>query len=286
MSVDMHTASTGQMPPWGCLPFEKHNFISALALFFHFCHYRREEKEKHMYSFETRVRYSECNTNNRAGLTTLLDYLQDCCTFQSEYLGIGLEFLNEHHAAWLLSAWQVDILRYPLMGERLRIFTWPYGLKGIYGLRNFKIEDGGGEVILKADSVWVFIDTQTGKPARPMQEMHDKYPAEPRLEMEYLGRKLPELAEGEKKTPVRVPHYFIDTNHHVNNAKYILMGEEFLPEGFAVGRIRAEYKKAAVLGDVIVPSVAAGQEQVSVRLSDEDGAAYANIIFYGKKESR
>ena len=45
-----------------------------------------------MYSFQTRVRYSECNNHHEATLTALLDYLQDCCTFQSEDLGIGLDF--------------------------------------------------------------------------------------------------------------------------------------------------------------------------------------------------
>lgn len=234
-----------------------------------------------MYSFETRVRYSECNAKNRAGLTTLLDYLQDCCTFQSQHLGIGPEFLDAHHVAWILSAWQVDVLRYPSLGERLTVYTWPYELKGFYGMRNFKIEDESGALILKANSVWVYIDTLTGKPARPMQAMHEKYPAEKPLEMEYLGRRLPELPSGEKKTAIRVPHYFIDTNHHVNNAKYILMGEEFLPEGFAVTRVWAEYKRAAVLGDVIVPEVAAAQGQISVRLTDADGVSYANMIFYG-----
>lgn len=234
-----------------------------------------------MYSFQTRVRYSECNTKQEASLTALLDYLQDCCTFQSEQLGVGVEYLSEHHVAWILSNWQVDVLRYPKLGEQLTIYTWPYDIKGFYGLRNFKIEAESGETILKANSIWVFIDTQTGKPARPIPEMLEKYPSEPQLDMEYLGRKLPTIPEGEKKTSIRVPHYFIDTNHHMNNAKYILMGEEFLPEGFEVHRIWAEYKKAAVLGDTICPAVAAEPSRVSVKLCDESGEAYANVIFYG-----
>lgn len=232
-----------------------------------------------MYSFQTRVRYSECNTKHEASLAALLDYLQDCCTFQSEQLGVGVEYLGAHHAAWILSSWQVDILRYPKLGEPLAIDTWPYEMKGFYGLRNFKIADASGEMILKADSVWVFIDTQTGRPIRPLPEMLEKYPPEPKLDMEYLGRKLPALPEGEKKTSIYVPHYFIDTNHHMNNAKYILMGEEFLPEGFEVHRIRAEYKKAAVLGDVICPEVAVEPTRISVKLCDENGGTYANIIF-------
>lgn len=232
-----------------------------------------------MYSFQTRVRYSECNTKHEASLTALLDYLQDCCTFQSEQLEIGVEYLSVHHVAWILSSWQVDILRYPKLGEQLTIYTWPYDIKGFYGLRNFKIEDAAGEMILKANSVWVFIDMQSGKPVRPSAEMLEKYPSEPKLDMEYLGRKLPALPAGEKKGSICVPRYFIDTNHHMNNAKYILLGEEFLPEGFEVHRIRAEYKKAAVLGDVICSEVAAEPARVSVKLCDENGGAYANIIF-------
>lgn len=232
-----------------------------------------------MYSFQTRVRYSECNTKSEASLTALLDYLQDCCTFQSEQLGVGVDYLGDHHVAWILSSWQIDVLRYPKLGEQITIYTWPYDFKGFYGFRNFKIEDASGETILKANSIWVFLDTQTGKPARPSQEMIDKYPSEPQLDMEYLDRKLPILPDGENRSKVRVPHYFIDTNHHVNNAKYILIGEEALPEGFVVHRIRAEYKKAAVLGDVICPEVVVEPDRVGVKLCDEGGESYANIIF-------
>jgi acyl-ACP thioesterase len=100
------------------------------------------------------------------------------------------------------------------------------------------------------------------------------------LTMEYLGRKLPKMPQGEQKQSLRAPHYFIDTNQHVNNAKYILLGEEHLPENFEVRRIWAEYKKAAKLGDMIVPYVDVREDAVSVRLCDEADAAYANMIFY------
>ena len=233
-----------------------------------------------MYSFQTRVRYSECNNHHEATLTAMLDYLQDCCTFQSEDLGIGLDYLREHHAAWILSSWQIDILRYPALGEQIEISTWPYEMRDFFGLRNFKIEDARGESILKANSVWVCVDTQTGKPMRPLQEMRDKYPPEPKLEMEYLGRKLPRLPEGHACNPIRVPHYFIDTNQHMNNAKYILIGEECMPDNYEVHRIWAEYRRPAVLADVICPRVSEEPSCTAVSLCDEDGAAYANLLFY------
>ena len=37
-----------------------------------------------MYDFKSRVRYSEVNSERQLTLPALIDYLQNCCTFQSE----------------------------------------------------------------------------------------------------------------------------------------------------------------------------------------------------------
>lgn len=232
-----------------------------------------------MYSFDTRVRYSECNYKGEATLASILDYLQDCCTFQSEDLGIGVEYLKDINRAWLLSSWQVDIIRYPVMGESIIIKTIPYEIKGIYGLRNFIIETARGEEIVKANSIWVYVDTVTGRPAKPDDDIKCKYPMEEKIDMEYLGRKLPKFSGGEAKEKKVVPHYFIDTNHHVNNSKYILFGEEYLPGDYTVHRIWAEYKNAAVLGDNIQALVADNEKGIYVSVTDGEGNVFANIIF-------
>ena len=52
-----------------------------------------------------------------------------------------------------------------------------------------------------------------------------------------------------------VAKHHIDTNHHVNNAQYVEIARELLPEDFQIGQLRAEYKKAAVLGDRIYPRI-------------------------------
>lgn len=47
------------------------------------------------YSFESRVRYSEIGENGCLELPGILDYFQDCCTFQSESIGQGIEVVKE-----------------------------------------------------------------------------------------------------------------------------------------------------------------------------------------------
>ena len=76
-----------------------------------------------MYHFDSRVRYSETDENGRLSLTGVLNYLQDCSTFQSEDLGIGIRYLTAHDRAWWVTSWQIAIDRYPVLGERIVIST-------------------------------------------------------------------------------------------------------------------------------------------------------------------
>ena len=63
------------------------------------------------YSFNSRVRYSETGENGKLTLPGVLNYFQDCCTFESEQTGVGMEVLKEQKRAWVLSAWQVIVKR-------------------------------------------------------------------------------------------------------------------------------------------------------------------------------
>ena len=68
-----------------------------------------------MYQFKSRVRYSETGVDARLSLMGIMNYMQDCSTFQSEDCGVGLAYLEEKNRAWLLSSWQIQILRRPAL---------------------------------------------------------------------------------------------------------------------------------------------------------------------------
>ena len=110
-----------------------------------------------MYSFSNRVRYSEVNSEKELTLPSLLDYLQDCCTFESEDFGVGVDYLAKEQVAWILSSWEIKVYRYPQMGQHIKVSTWPYAFRGFYGYRNFCIEGEDGEIFAEANSVWVFM---------------------------------------------------------------------------------------------------------------------------------
>lgn len=237
-----------------------------------------------MYQLNGKVRYSEAGSNGKLAYASLLSYFQDSSTLHSESLGASGKSLSEEKLAWVLSFWQICIEDMPELSEDVVVSTWPYDTraKGLFGLRNFCMENSKGERIASANSIWVLIDIETGRPIRIPEEVSQYYPDEPRLEMDYCDRKMVIPAEYEEKEPLRVHKFFIDTNNHMNNCKYVMVAEEYLPEDFEISEIRVEYKKAAVLNDVLYPRVTVTEKAVTVVLADETGKPYAIVMFISK----
>lgn len=187
----------------------------------------------------------------------------------------------ERELAWVLSSWQIEIKRYPSYGEYVKICTWPYAFKGFFGYRNFTMETQEGEVLAFANSIWTLLDLKKGRPARVIPEMEEVYKLEPEFPMNCESRKI-ELPENPvAKEPFPVHKYHIDTNQHVNNGRYVGMAQEYVPENKNIWKMRAEYRKAAVYGDVIYPYVAEQNEKTTVNLADKDGKPYAIIELEG-----
>ncbi len=238
-----------------------------------------------MYTWDARIRFSETDENCRLKLTSLVDYFQDCSTFQSEDVGYGVEWLLSHRRVWVVNSWQIDIARLPRSGESVIVGTIPYDIHGFMGLRNFFMNTPSGERLAAANSVWSYLDIDTGEAIRAPEEMKEAYGLDEKLDMEYLPRKIPFSADDgvRKLEPVYVRQEHLDSNGHVNNGQYIrmAMAAAFTDDEPDVSRLRAEYKKQSRLGDVLYPAVKTdslkGTETVS--LLGEDGLPCCTVEF-------
>ena len=74
--------------------------------------------------------------------------------------------------------------------------------------------------------------------------------------------------------PVKVMRADIDYNKHLNNANYVRMAMELLPEDFEIKGLRVEYRVAAKLGDMLVPTIykPAGVIIVSLSIGEDVSA--------------
>ena len=236
-----------------------------------------------MYEWESNIRYSEVDADCQLTMLALLDYFQDTTAAQSELLGIGVDYLKEHGLAWLLTNWQICVNRMPRLTEHVRIRTMPYELKGFYGLRNFDMLSESGEVLAYANTIWVMTDIQKGRPTRIPEELGSKYVLEQKLDMDYCSRRLEQPACYEEAEGLIVPAYFIDSNHHMNNSRYVEVAQEFLPEDFRIGELQVEYKKEAMAGEMIYPRISRSTENgkgcITVVIVNEKAQPHAIVRF-------
>lgn len=232
-----------------------------------------------MYSFKSTIRFSEVNKFEKLTPYSMVNYMQDASTFHSMKVGLGVDELKKRQKVWVVNSWQIEI-RQP---DKLKAFsdieiaTWPYAKKGPMAYRNFCISDENGDKIVCANSIWALLDTNTMRPIRIQDEDVAAYGEDEKLDMIDADRKISygdNLVVGE---PIEVQRFHLDTNNHVNNAKYFLMAEQCVPENEYPVYLRAEYKKSALLGDVIYPFIEKREDRYIIVLGDKEKNPYAII---------
>lgn len=231
-----------------------------------------------MYSFSSQVRYSECDDHARLSLVSLINYLQDCSTFHTESLGLGIEHMARNHFAWIIAAWQIEIDDLPRFTDHITVSTWCYDMKRTYALRNFCISDEAGTPLVRADSMWLTFDTAAKQPMRIPASEYAYLSDEPRMDMPPTKRKLHVEGPWYEALPVQVSEQHLDTNHHVNNAQYVLMALGALDLDVTPRRICVQYQRQAQLGDIVVPRIHAHETSWTVELTDEAAQPYATVL--------
>ena len=232
-----------------------------------------------MYQYVSRIRFTEVDQNIKTTLNAFLNYFQDCATLQSEDLGVGMTKLEDMNRMWVLNSWKIQVYRYPEFGERVTVETWPYEFGKMTGQRNFRLVGEDGSVAACADSFWVYMDTKRMRPARLDELMTRTYLTEPRLDMGDDEGKISLPEDMEEKDTFLIHEYHLDVNHHVNNGQYVRLAGDYLPEGFQIRQMRAEYKKSALLGDMIYPRLGRIEDGYVILLGDAKGAPYATVEF-------
>ncbi len=207
-----------------------------------------------MYNLKYNVTTSCCDSEGRLKLYSALQMMQDCSEMWIDTVPMVKQYFAEQNMAQLLATRQVEVVRVPEYKEELTVTTSVYEVNPMFGFRNTFIYDAEGKPCYKTWSMGAFVDKAAGKLKRIDNATIASMALESRLEMDYKDRRIILPKEGgEVLEPVRVLRADIDYNRHMNNANYVRVAMELLPEGFEVKGLRVEYRVAAKLGDVLVP---------------------------------
>lgn len=210
-----------------------------------------DEMDYH-YAHEYLVGYSDVDKNNQMKLSRIVDLLQNIATWHSKTIGYGTAEMKELKLGWLVLAWRIKILKYPEADEYIEIRTWSKKPKGLHAYRDFEIINKNGEKLVLVESSWVLYDLVNRKPIKMIPEMSNGYGVIERDAIEEgISKIKPEKIEGEK-LEILVSKRDIDTNNHVNNARYLDFFEEILPENEEINEIEVQYRNQTMLGEKLL----------------------------------
>ncbi len=221
-----------------------------------------------MYSLSYKVTTSTCDSEGRLKLYSALQMMQDCSEMWIDSEPLIKQYFVEQNMTQLLASRQVEILRVPCFREQLTVTTSVYEVKPMFGFRNTFIYDASGAPCYRTWSMGAFVDKSSGKLKRIEPEALQSLTLEPRLEMNYADRRIMLPKEGGTVLPaIPVMRADIDYNRHVNNANYIRMAMELLPDDFVPQGLRVEYRVPARLGDRLTPTVCQADNAITVSLA-------------------
>lgn len=181
---------------------------------------------------------------------TLLNYFQDCSTQQSENLGVGVEALHQKNLVWVVSTWNIQVNRFPSLGEQIVVGTFPYEYRAFFGKRNFLMKNKNGEILAMADSLWTLLNYETNSPETATQDIIGGFEIEEKLPMNYIKGRIHRPERLKKIADITVMPHHLDANMHVNNGRYLQMALPYLPDA-EFKNFRAEYRKMVRLGDTV-----------------------------------
>ena len=223
-----------------------------------------------MYSLKYKVTTSTCDSEGKLELYSALQMMQDCSEMWIDSEPEVKDYFLQQNMAQLLATRQVEIIRVPDYKEELTVTTSVYGMKPMFGFRNTFIYDAQGNPCYKTWSMGAFVDKTAGKLKRVDDATIQSMTLEPQLNMNYKDRRiiLPKGQSSESHPSlIKVLRADIDYNKHLNNANYVRMAMELLPEDFVVNGLRVEYRVAAKLGDCLTPTIYQIADGIIVSLS-------------------
>lgn len=168
-----------------------------------------------------RVLTFHMDPKGKAHFTAICNFLQEGASMHAEKAGFGFEDMLKRNQVWVLSRLKVIVDSYPKWKDELKLKTWSRGREGIFYIRDFVIEDGNDNALIKATSSWAAINTKTRRP-EVVEGLEDGLISlKEKVAIEEKLSKIPDFENLKFLRKRQIEYTDIDLVYHVNNVKYI-----------------------------------------------------------------
>ncbi|NTU93382.1 MAG: acyl-CoA thioesterase [Chlorobiaceae bacterium] len=124
-----------------------------------------------VYTHTFSVPESAIDVNGHVSNIEYVRWMQDAATAHTASEGWTLERYREHRAVWVVRTHTIEYLRPAFAGDRLELHTWIASVRDCQSRRKYLFNRAGEDRLLaKAETLWICIDPETGRPRRVPEE--------------------------------------------------------------------------------------------------------------------
>ncbi len=168
-----------------------------------------------------KIQLYHTDAKGRITFSALSRFAQESAGAHAERLGVGMERLAEQNIAWVLREQALCVERHPVLGEELRVSTWPTRAERILCHRDYRVCDEAGRVVARGTSVWFGLDLTARRPRKA--ESFFRLPGE-LVPESVFDEALPplEAPQDDRYSEIRtVRASDLDALGHMNNLRYL-----------------------------------------------------------------
>lgn len=188
------------------------------------------------YTGHYKVRTYEIDSHKRMTVPALIQLMQETSMQNVIELKLSVWDLEPHHISWVLMRKNLQIKRLPILGEPIKVLTYPAGFEKIFTHRDFKIFDANDELIAHAATTWLLMDTEKRKMTRIPDFIFTFKMPTPDNCLPRANRRLPKFEKADAVQSFTVNWHNLDFNEHLNNTYYIQWMLEALPKDILKNR--------------------------------------------------
>ena len=175
------------------------------------------------YIQEFSIKYSDVDFKDELKTSAVLALMQEVACASADELGFGYAHVKPRGFAFMVTNVHLEFFRPILLGENVRVKTWPTPPTRVVFGREYQLESERGQLLINASSRWCLIDMTNGKLLQSKMIDNQDYSIYNTTKLfEDVKWKIPTFKqeEGELRFTLTVANSEYDHNMHVNNTRY------------------------------------------------------------------
>jgi acyl-CoA thioester hydrolase len=124
-----------------------------------------------VYTHAFTVPDSAMDVNGHVSNIAYVSWMQDAATAHTASEGWTLDRYRAQRAIWVVRTHTIDYLRPAFAGDHLEMFTWIASVRDCQSRRKYLLAKAGERaVIARAETLWICVDPESGRPKRVPEE--------------------------------------------------------------------------------------------------------------------